>query len=688
MKQGYRPVRAALVATVTAVAALALPTAPAAASPPPSAAPALPAAAPPATSGGPATDAGDLVVGLRPGADIAAPLQRLPDAVDVREVERLPGRRAAQVDVADADAAAALAALRRDPAVRYVERNAPAAITAVTADDYYRADQWELDRVAAPAAWQHTTGDAAVTVAVLDTGVTATADLPADRITAGYDIVNGDADPADDHGHGTLVATTVAGAGGDAADGGYHGGIAGMCWTCRVMPVKVLDQDGGGDLVQVAAGIDWAVAHGADVVNLSLGGYYRSTELDEAVARAIAAGVPVVAAAGNDGVGDRFYPAATPGVVAVGASTEDDGRYAWSNHGTSWVDVAAPGCVGAGNRFGEWQEFCGTSAASPVVSGVLALARALRPAATVAQLTGALTGAADPLPAAWTAFGRVNARGAVGPFLPAGGPDAALSGVNSGGFVSGAAFPLTYGATDPDGVATVSLLVDGAVVATAAGAGPHATTVDTRPLRRGTGLTVVAEDGSGAVGTVAVPVVADNTPPAATITSPRRGQLVRGYVPVVTRATDAGGIAGVTLSVLGVNRTTDTAPPYAPVWDSRGLNGSLRLYTRTRDRAGHATLRYQIVTADNTAPSVARTGGPRSGARIRGTARVTARAADRYGLARVELLVNGRVAARDTRAPFVLSVAAARQPRTMRVQLRAVDRAGNARLSTAWRWTR
>ncbi|HEX5741695.1 MAG TPA: Ig-like domain-containing protein, partial [Pilimelia sp.] len=345
-------------------------------------------------------------------------------------------------------------------------------------------------------------------------------------------------------------------------------------------------------------------------------------------------------------------------------------------------------CVGAGNRFGGWQEFCGTSAASPVVAGALALARALRPTATAGQLTAALTGTADPLPAAWTASGRVNARGAVGPFLSAGGPHAVLFGVDSGGFLHGAAFPLSYGAAGSAGVATVSLLVNGTVVGTAAGEGPHAATVDTRALRRGSRLTVVAEDGDGAVGTAAVPVVVDNTPPSATITSPRPGQLVRGRVPVATRATDTSGIAGVELSVAGLTRATDTAAPYAPVWDSRGLDGPVRLYARTRDRAGHTTLRYQMVTADSTAPSVARTGGPGAGARVRGTASVSARSADRYGVARVDLLINGRVAARDARAPFVLPVAAARQPRTMRVQLRAVDRAGNARLSAAWRWTR
>ncbi|GGK17795.1 hypothetical protein GCM10010124_07950 [Pilimelia terevasa] len=693
MQHGHRRSTAGLLAAATTAAAVCALPAAAPASPAPAASPAAPAPAPPAAaplaaSAPAAAPPGDLVVGLRPGATLAAPVARLAArGVDVTAAAPVPGLAAATVAVPAGQAGAAAAALRRDPAVRYVERNTRARITAVvTADDYFRPDQWAFDRIAAPGAWQYGTGDPAVTVAVLDTGVMATADLPAGRITPGYDFVNNDADPVDDHGHGTMVASTVAGAGDDAVGGGYHGGSAGMCWSCRIMPVKVLDADGDGDIAGIAAGVDWAVAQGADIVNLSLGSAVDSLTLDQSIADAVAAGVLVLAAAGNDGTAARFYPAASPGVVAVGAATPTDGRYPWSNHGASWVDVAAPGCVIAGDRYDWWREFCGTSAATPLVAGIAALALAADPAASVADLTAALTDTADAATTGWTTHGRVDALAAVQRFTPAGGPAATLDQA-PGALLRGTA-RLSYGATDPDGVAAVALLVDGTVAASAAGAGPHTHDLATDGRSAQVGLTVVAQDAHGVLGVLTVPATVDNEAPSVAVAAPVAHAPVRGRVQVAVTAADSSGIARVDLLVGGVKVSSDSTAPYLPSWDSRGAEGPVRLYARAWDRAGNAALTYRPVYVDNHAPSVTRIGGPRGGARVRGLVRVPVRTTDASGVAEVALWVNGRVVARDTRGPYVLPLVAAAQPRTMRAQLRSTDNAGNVRLSAAWRWSR
>src|SRR5690606_38397558 len=137
-------------------------------------------------------------------------------------------------------------------------------------------------------AWEQTTGSADVVIAVVDTGVDPGNPDLAGRLVAGYDFVNRDDDADDDNGHGTAVATIAA-----AASDTF--GIAGICWHCRIMPVKVLDDDGRGFLSDAAAGIAWAVRNGADIINVSLSSSSRMDLLDEALAAAEDAGVLVVA---------------------------------------------------------------------------------------------------------------------------------------------------------------------------------------------------------------------------------------------------------------------------------------------------------------------------------------------------------------------------------------------------------
>src|SRR5439155_14452806 len=138
------------------------------------------------------------------------------------------------------------------------------------------------------------------------------------------------------------------------------------------MPVKVLDSHGSGDDTLIAAGIVWAVDHGAQVINLSLGGPATSESLSAAIGYAAAKNVIVVGAAGNSGTTTPFYPAADPRVLSVAATTVADRRYSWSNFG-SWVNVTAPGCNVAPLLAGGYGWFCGTSSATPPVTGLGAL---------------------------------------------------------------------------------------------------------------------------------------------------------------------------------------------------------------------------------------------------------------------------------------------------------------------------
>jgi thermitase len=342
-----------------------------------------------------------LVAGLRSGADVVAGLRR--HHVTVVGSRKLTG--AVAVTVPAGQAATATSVLRADRAVAYVEPDAVAR-AAETPDDPDYGGQWGIRQTGVDTVWDSTHGSGAVTVAVVDSGVSPIADL-AGRLLPGKDFVNGDGDASDDLGHGTQAADVIAGAG----DNGR--GIAGLCWACRILPVKVLDATGTGSYSTIAEGIRYAADRGADIINLSLGGSSDSRILRSAVAYAVAKGALVVAAAGNNASAAPHYPAAIPAVLAVGASTAGEAQYPFSNHGAGWVDLAAPGCNPSSQPSGIITTFCGTSSSAPFVAGVAALLASSAPGSSAAVIRTALTSTAHPLAGHWVAAGRVDAAAAL-----------------------------------------------------------------------------------------------------------------------------------------------------------------------------------------------------------------------------------------------------------------------------------
>lgn len=201
-----------------------------------------------------------------------------------------------------------------------------------------RSLQWGLSRVGASEGWAAGTGDGTV-IAIVDTGVDLLHEDLVDQLVAGHDFVDDDADPRDENGHGTHVAG-IAGASTDNCRG-----VSGIAPGVRLMPVRVLDENGDGFSDDVRAGVEWAVDNGADVVNLSLGvegAQLFGTALDAAVNYAWDNGVIPVVAAGNDYVlGSGF--ADEPALV-VAATTRDDTKPTYSNGvGSAKWGLAAPG---------------------------------------------------------------------------------------------------------------------------------------------------------------------------------------------------------------------------------------------------------------------------------------------------------------------------------------------------------
>ena len=331
--------------------------------------------------------------------------------------------------------------LSRNPNVEYAE---PDQLVTAATDDEYFGRQYALQNfgqsftntdktqtiatgtpdadVDAVEAWTQSTGKG-VKVAIVDTGVSNDHEDISEKVVAranfsDWKIVN--PEDYDKYGHGTHVAGIVA---------AKHNstGVAGVCPDCSILDAKVLNDSGSGSSSAIAMGIDWAVANGAQVINMSLGQRVSSRVLETAANNAWAKGVVLVAAAGNAGTQAPIYPGAYANVISVAATDNNDKKASFSTYG-KWVDVAAPGVdvystfpihpFVLGTRNGRSMGYdvaSGTSMASPVVAGIAALVWTT-PAGTANKAVRAqIESTADPIFGTGTSWakGRVNACKAV-----------------------------------------------------------------------------------------------------------------------------------------------------------------------------------------------------------------------------------------------------------------------------------
>jgi subtilisin family serine protease len=394
---------------------------------------------------------GQLVVGFQPSATdkqqekavrkVGGTIEDTIDSIGGAVVSVDPGR---------TDAAAE--ELTRQRAVQFVEPNYVVRATRLP-NDHSFGEEWGLRNVGqyggkpgadvhATEAWDVSTGTAAI-VAVIDTGVAYEhADLapniwgnPADPKNGvdddgngfvddlhGADFFNEDGNPNDDAGHGTHVAGIIG------AKGNNTLGVTGVNWDAKLIALKFLNADGEGNTADAANAIDYALDHGARVINASWGGPAFSMALFQAVKRAGEKGALVVAAAGNDGQNadaSPDFPAAfeLPNVISVAASDRSDKLLDFSNYGAHSVDLAAPGDDIYSTVPGSagYESFSGTSMATPFVSGAAALYLSRAPQSTPDQVKSALLQTVDQGPALAgkvASGGRLNIARALGPVAP------------------------------------------------------------------------------------------------------------------------------------------------------------------------------------------------------------------------------------------------------------------------------
>ena len=349
-----------------------------------------------------------------------------------------------------------LTAYKNDPSVEYAELNYIVSIHKATTNDTLYSLQWPLNNVGqtypesgyynpppgtydcdidSPEAWDVDTGSPSVVVAVVDTGVDYDHRDLQDNIWIneaelngitgvdddgneyvddiyGYDFVNYDGDPIDDHGHGTHCSGIIAARGNNGLD------ISGVCWDTGIMAVKYLDAGGEGYTSNAVAAVYYAVENGADIISCSWGGGGYSETLKEAIDYAYSQGVIIVASSGNDYSDYPQYPAYYEHVISVAATNSNDEKASFSNYG-DWVDLAAPGVdilslrahgTSIGTVYDDYTTVqSGTSMACPHVAGACALLLSADPALTVEDINGILMITGDSIsPGVCRSNGRLN----------------------------------------------------------------------------------------------------------------------------------------------------------------------------------------------------------------------------------------------------------------------------------------
>ncbi len=474
--------------------------------------------------------------GWAEGRILVAPRSGLPRAEFNKILEKKGARSAKQIGKLDVHVVqvppqaeeAVARALRKHPHIKFVEKDTLFPLEALIPNDPRYPDAWHLPKIAAPQAWDSTLGGDVV-VAILDTGVDASHPDLSGNMTVGWNAASGNSNTSDVHGHGTSVAGTAAAVGNNGL------GVASVAWNAQIMPIRVTNRtDGWAYTSDIARGLDWATDHGADVANISYD-VTNSQTISSAAQRMRANGGVVVVAAGNSGTDPGYSD--NPYIISVSATRSTDTRPSWSSFG-DYVDVAAPGSgILSTTAGGGYRTVSGTSFASPVTAGVVALIMSANPLLSPSEVESILESGADDLGSiGWDPYyghGRVNAYQSV---VAAGGqsppvdtqpPIATIESPSEGSTVS-AIVPVNVSASDDVGVVRVDLYVNGTLYASDS-IEPYAFSWDSNSVGNGSSLlTAYAHDAAGNEGiSVSVSVLVEQDPLAPIVIDNRDGNTAR-----------------------------------------------------------------------------------------------------------------------------------------------------------------
>jgi thermitase len=474
-------------------------------------------------------------------------------------------------------------------------------------------------------------------------------------------------------GHGTMVA----------------GLVHLVAPTAKIMPLKAFKSDGTSSVFDIVRAINYAVEHGARVINMSFSTTAASPEITHAINEATSSGVVFVASVGNSGQEVLVYPGALRNVLGVGSTTTGNPpvRSWFSNFGNALVSLGAPGegvitTYPGGGYAAAW----GTSFSAPLTAGAAALLLQVDPTLDQAAVDS-LLGKADRM-GGGMGRGRLNLDQSLRT-LPDAAPPAVTLESPTGGVLFGRVVVSAF-ASDNVGVAGVTFLLDGSPLgAELTGAPYQLTWATTAASNGGHVLTAVARDRAGNKTTatsVSVTVLNDTTPPTVELTGPAVGSTLEGTVTVTAAAWDDVHVVSLEFLLDGTPFGREyTTRPYELVWNTRfDANGTHTLAAIARDAAGNqmtATAVSVTLQNDLTVPTVALIGLDPWGS-VAGTVTLAATAADDVGVAGVRFTLDGVPLGEDTTAPYALvwnTTTVANGPYTVRAIAR--DAAGNEKSS-------
>jgi subtilisin family serine protease len=461
-------------------------------------------------------------------------------------------------------------ALSKNPAVEYVEKDWILEPTQIPNDPNY-SSQWHLTKIGADKAWDTTKGDSAP-IAILDTGIDSTHEDLAAKIQNKWNFYDNNDNLTDSCGHGTKVA------GAAAAISNNGLGVAGVAWNNPIIPIKITDSSCNGYYSKMIQGITYAADKGAKVANISFR-VFNGDALSSAAQYMHSSGGWVVVAGGNTGNFENYSD--NPYVISVAATSSSDTVSSFSSYGP-FIDFAAPGSGIYTTRTNDsYGSSSGTSFASPITAGAIALVFASDSSLSPDDVYNKLKDTAVDLGSSGRDYnygwGRINLATIFAdttPVVDNVAPTVAITSPVNNSDVTGS-FIVSVDASDETSLEKVELYING-ILSQQDTTIPYEFSVDGTALNSGSNqVEVKAVDSSNnsASDQIAVNVLIDSTAPTVAITNPTDGQIITGKTRIVVLASDDSEISKVEIFIDGTLKSTLTGSTYEYNWNPKGASG-------------------------------------------------------------------------------------------------------------------
>lgn len=542
-------------------------------------------------------------------------------------------------------------ALSKNPAIEYVERDWILEPSVLPNDSLY-SSQWHLSKIDADKAWDVTRGNSAP-IAILDTGIDSThPDLSA-KLLPGWNYYDNNSDLTDTCGHGTKVAGTASAITNNTL------GVAGVAWNNPIIPIKITDPQCYGYYSTMTKGITFAADNGAKAANISFQ-VYNGAAFTSAAQYMHSKGGWVVVAGGNTGIYENYSD--NPYVISVSSTTSSDVASSFSSFGP-YIDFAAPGSsIYTTKTGGGYAYASGTSFASPIMAGAVALVFASDSSLTPDDVYAKLKNSAVDLGSSGRddtyGWGRIDIGKALeqpAPIVDTVAPSVIITSPADNTSVLGT-ISVNVDASDNNSISDVKLHVDGDYFSADASL-PYSFTLDTSRLSLGYHVvraTATDSSGNSSYHEIIINVIPDTVLPSVQITSPSDGQVISNPFDVLVDASDNMQITRIEFYVDDILKGQDSISPYSISLNPSDIgSGTHQIKAKAVDESNNTaedTISINVLV-DVISPSVNIT-SPSDGKVVSGKTLISVSTFDSSGISHVEIYVDGNLVTALTTSPY------------------------------------